>query len=642
MKSVKPNKRYGFSLVEILVAVAIFALLAGGVTFSAIDSVRTVRTLEERAQAVGYINEVTEVLLLLKNQSWGTIIEHADGTEKGLVFSEGGYQIVDGAQDFGDYLVSFVGVPVFRDENNVIVPSGGTEDLHTRVITVTVTWNDILGVTRTQSSVLIVNDWNTERWRQTTEADFQAGTHDLTRVENNFGGEVELEQIVFADWCKPSLSMTAYDLPGQGITQSIVAGVGEVYLGTGANASGISYIGIGVDEADPPNVVVDGQFDGYKTNDIFGEPGYAYIATDANAKEVVIIDTSTGSYHEEGYFDAPGPADASAVVVSGTVGYVVTGSSLYSFDLTAKSGNRPMIGPALSLSGTARGMKIQGGYLFVTTSNTTRQMEIVDIADPAAKTKVGWASLNAAGGVEVSLNEDGTRAYVATAADLSKAELFIVDLTAKTGERPVIASYDTSGMSPKGVAVVSAPRVIIVGSGGEEYQVVNIENEALPTRCGGMEIASGVNDVSTYVNSLGTAYSYIATGDTASEFKIIKGGPGGGGDDGQGYAVLGTFVSQVFDSGGSSAVYFSIDVVGTVPASGDIRVQARAFDTPEPGPEVQWFGPDGTAATYFVVDGSQSIPSIANHQRYIQFKVELLSDTESTPVLEEVVISYQQ
>lgn len=635
----KRANKYGFSLVELLVAVAIFTLMAGSITFAAIDSVRNVRTLEDRTRAVGLINETANLLILIKDSSWRAIMDNSDGTPKGIVEADGSFEIVDGPVSRGEYSVYFIGGPVFRDDDGNIVQTGGHEDYHTREVTITVAWKDILGVERERSTVVFVNDWNAKRWRQTTEEDFLAGTTEFTRVVNKDDGEVELQQVVYADWCKPSLSMSAYDLPGQGITRTIVAGEGEVYLGTGQNASGVSYIGISVDEADPPNVDVVGQFDGHKTNDIFGEDDYSYIATDTNAKEVVIIRTSSLPYVEVGYFDAPGPTDADSVVVDGNMGYVTTESTLYSFDLSSKNGSRPQMG-TLSIAGVASSMKIRSNYLFITSNSTTEQVQIIDISDPANMAKVGWISLDAGGGVDVAVSEDFTRAYVATVAHSSKPELFVVDLTEKTGARPVIGSFDTSGMDPKGVATTPVDRLIIVGSGGQQYQVISIENELSPTKCGGMNIASGIYDVATYVNSVGTAYSYIATGDSNSEFKIIKGGLGGGGDDGQGYAEEGTFESEVFDSGSSQTEFYYVGISGEEPSGAGIRVQIRSGDQADLT-GVGWVGPDGTAGSFFVVGGTQAIPSPASRNRYIQYKLTLNSNTVQTPIFEDITITYQ-
>ena len=73
--------------------------------------------------------------------------------------------------------------------------------------------------------------------------------------------------------------------------------------------------------------------------------------------------------------------------------------------------------------------------------------------------------------------------------------------------------YDTAGMDPKGVVVVTGNRAIIVGTGGtKQYQVINISNESSPTSCGdGLAIASGVNGVSAVLQSNAGHYLFSAS-----------------------------------------------------------------------------------------------------------------------------------
>ena len=68
---------------------------------------------------------------------------------------------------------------------------------------------------------------------------------------------------------------------------------------------------------------------------------------------------------------------------------------------------------------------------------------------------------------------------------------------------------------------------MLVGTKGEEYQLVDIANEATPSRCGGLNIDTGVKGVSSVLEADGDSYSYIITGDSAAELKVIEGGPGG-------------------------------------------------------------------------------------------------------------------
>lgn len=80
---------------------------------------------------------------------------------------------------------------------------------------------------------------------------------------------------------------------------------------------------VSVTSADTPVVTLIGSYDNGKTNDVFGEGNYAYLATDTNAEEVAILDITGTPFTKVGYFDASGNTDANIVITtSGNVGYV--------------------------------------------------------------------------------------------------------------------------------------------------------------------------------------------------------------------------------------------------------------------------------------------------------------------------------
>ena len=97
-----------------------------------------------------------------------------------------------------------------------------------------------------------------------------------------------------------------------------------------------------------------------------------------------------------------------------------------------------------------------------------------------------------------------------------------------------------------------------MGLGGEEYQVIDITNENAASRCGGFQMNSGINGVSTVFTTAHRAYSGIITQDASTELKIIEGGPGGSGND---FVLSGTFESRIFDTQtiatGSAVVAFN-------------------------------------------------------------------------------------
>ncbi len=148
---------------------------------------------------------------------------------------------------------------------------------------------------------------------------------------------MRLGTTTYDDWCRPSTSLSEYDLPGSGLAQSIVAIPGELFMGTGQNSSGFSFIDMNVTSDTTPVGTIIGTYDGGKTNDIYAEADYGYLAVDTNGKEIIIVDIRTLPFTEIGYFNAPGSGDGNSVFVSGTRGYMTDGSKFRIFDLSSKT-----------------------------------------------------------------------------------------------------------------------------------------------------------------------------------------------------------------------------------------------------------------------------------------------------------------
>jgi len=219
-----------------------------------------------------------------------------------------------------------------------------------------------------------------------------------------------------------------------------------------------------------------------------------------------------------------------------------------------------------------------------------------------------------------------------------------MDTSSKSGTRPIIQSIDIPSTTIRGISVVqegSKKYAIIVGTNGQEYQVYNITTETSPTKCGGMEINNGIYDIDSIRDSYTNAFSYIITGDTAKEFKIIRGGPGGGGEDGYAFYDQGTYESTPFNSESTSSEYYVLAIKTDIPSATTIKIQVRASDNSNMSGST-WIGPDGTASTYFDVTGVYDLPTGIVGQ-YFQYKVAYTSTSiENSALLEELVINYEK
>lgn len=530
----------GQIIIELLIAFGLASILFPALLTGLISAQNGKVQQQQRLTAVGYLREGEEAVRSIREANWSYIANVTGQGVQHTVDNGTAWSLVTGSETIGDFTRS------------IVITDINPADPSLKKVTVTVAWSNILPTNISSTFFL-------SRWKNMTSDLTATGT-----LINQGNG----------DWCAPTLNLAQLDLSKNGVANAISAfqfgSTVQIAAGTGDNASGVSYANVSVtDPLSPatPSASIVGTFDGYKTNDVFTEQNYAYLATDTNSKEVEIVDLTyltAGKYSEAGYFDAPGNGNAASVATSGNVGYMVGGTKLYSFDLNSKVGSRPIIDPdGVTLPGTAGRMIIWGQRAYITTSSLTGQMVIADISDPADLKIKKTIALDAAAGSAVYVNAEGTRAYVATHTSSTKPEVFIIntdETSALYGS--VINTYDTNGMDPRGIVVVNIPRLVVVGTGGEEYQVVNITDEAvnpLP-RCGGLQIDTGVNGASTVFTAAQRAYSYIVTGDASTELKIIEGGPGGSGTGG-GLTVE----SPILDAGHTST-FNRISITGLTPA----------------------------------------------------------------------------
>lgn len=464
---------------------------------------------------------------------------------------------------------------------------------------------------------------------QTTQVEFDAGEKLGTITTNNNGGEITLSAGGQGNWCEPNLSITALDLPKSGVANAVTAIEGLVFAGTGNNASGVSFAKVTVSNTNPPTSTVIGTFDGYKTNGVFGETNYAYLATDNHTKEIEIINLTTNPYSEAGYFNAPGNDQGDSIWVAGNVGYMTDENKLYTFDLSSKSGPRSQLG-SVNLAGDGKKIVVVGTFAYVATANTTAQLQIINVSNPSSPSVVGQASLPGLGASDVYVNQTGTRAYLVTAQSAILKEFFIIDISTKTGNRPTLGSYEANGMNPKGVTIVTGNKAILVGTGAEEYQVLDIANESAPVRCGGLNIDAGVNGVASVLEADADAYSYIITGDASSELKIIEGGPGGR------YASSGTYISSVFNPGYATS-YNHLSFTANIPNQTSLTAQAAVSVNCI---DFNFVGPDGTSNTFYNPIGG-AIPVNLSAGSCFKYKLYLsATDSSATPVFNDITINY--
>lgn len=626
----------GQTLIEIILTIGLASIVIPAILTGAISQRGGKAQLIEKDYATPLLKEAQEATRSVRERGWSAF------SVNGIFHPEivsGEWILAPNEEAIGNFRRKITISDVERNESGVVVSEGGTVDPSTKKVVATVSWDKPYA--SLIESTMYLTRYKNASYTETTLAQFNQGTKNGVTITNTQGGEVLLGAGGGGDWCSPNTSIVAsLDLPKNGVANALSAYQGRAIAGTGENSSGVSLADINITNTSPPTPSITQTFNGYKTNDVYIDGNFAYIATDDNQKEIVIIDLTTST--EVGSFNSDGPWNATSVFVLGNRGYMTSGLTLYIFDLSSKVGSRPKLGSYLFL-GSATSVVVSGNYAYVSLALSIIELQIIDIENPQSLFNIGWADVNATDGKKVFVNSSATRAYLATGQDTNRREFFIIDISSKNGARPTVGSYDSSGMNPAGLSVVPGNKALLVGSGAEEYQVIDITNESSPSRCGGLNIDTGIRGVVGILENDGDAYSYIVTGDQAAELKILEGGPGGQ------FSTSGTFESQTFDA--SSEVAFNrIFVSADKPSSSDIKYQIAVSDANQQtgtcsGISFNFLGPGGSTNSYYASDSVIFLNSdglgYENPGQCFKYKAFLSTqDPTQTPVLYDITVNY--
>lgn len=519
---VRPIKyKKGQIIIELLVAFGLAGILLPAL-LSGLVGVRAGKVQQQqRVIATGLLKEGEEAVRSVREADWNNIVSPAVtmGLPYHPVTGSGSWSLSPGEETLGDFTRS------------IVFSEFAPEDPSLKKVEITVSWGSC--PTSCVTSTLYL-----ARWKNTSLTD---------------SGTVQPQGQGFGNWCAPSLAQTIVDLNRQGHPTSLRATEtpnavdgSRVLAGTGANSSGPAFTNLKIIGDSPPVVTNLGDYNGtpqVKVNGFSGDSHYAFLGTDNRGIE--FLDLTTNPISKIGSFNPSGMKNVNDVYVVGNTGYAVTSDKFYIFGISPDRKTSTPSG-TLDLANGARVVVDPSGlYAYVPNPDPAGELKIIDVhSDPMNLTgaDVTNVDVDGAAGRDVFINPSATRAYLATAADPNKPEFFIINIT--DPKNPSIftdnATYDTNGMDPYGLTLVTDNYVIMVGFGGNEYQVFNVANDQVsfcPNHALGtdyLNIDSGVYAVSSVLQSNGNAYSYIATGDAGAELRIIEGGPGGGGSGSNG------------------------------------------------------------------------------------------------------------
>ena len=145
----------GSSILEIIVAVAIFILITSSVVVLYLGSQSTTLRDKEKLQADMYLQQGMEAVRSIRDYSFTNV---TNGTH-GLSNSSGYWQFSGSSDTLGQFTRTTLVESVQRDSGCSIVASGGTTDTNSKKVTVTMNWDYEAGNSTSISATEYFNNW---------------------------------------------------------------------------------------------------------------------------------------------------------------------------------------------------------------------------------------------------------------------------------------------------------------------------------------------------------------------------------------------------------------------------------------------------------------------------------------------------
>lgn len=653
----------GQMLVEVLLAIGLAAILLPALLTGLIASRAAKPEQDQRMQAVALMKETEAAVKSIRNNDWNTFSALSGKGALHPIISSSAWATASGSQSVNNLTQQFVVSDVNRDSNGNITAIG-TPDPSTKQVVITISW------TQPYSSSLSTTLYLTRTGNltniETTTTDFNRGTTTNSSVIATTGSSIPLDGEVElgaggsgGDWCKPGqFVLQTFDLPGQGVATSITATSSATnnyaYTTTGGNASGDALDALTIDHSSPPNVTNPSFNNEAKAYGVFVDSLNSYVYFNENDPPNHTVRILHGTtLASAGYFDASSNGTGSSIYVLGNNGFTTVGSKLYSFSVATINGSssQAQLG-SINLAGTGNRVFVVGTNAYVATSSTTSQLQIINVSNPSNMSVTKSINLgNSQAATDVYVNSSQTYAYIVTSYSAGKNDFFIVDLNNTNN----IYGYQTvNNMSPKGIAIVSGNRAIVVGSGGEEYTVYDVTTPSAVTRCGGMTPAgvTTINAVAPILQPDGNAYAYIVTDNSSAEFQIILGGSGGQFST-SGIYESGTFDPYTIDGISTLRSFNRLNATVAQPAATTLQVQvavAAPINNSCNGVTYTYVGPNGDKSSYFTpsdgildaaIPTSTYSPTYQNPGRCFRYKAWLYStDPSQTPIIYDATLNY--
>jgi len=447
--------RKGFGIIEVIVAMGIFIIVASTGVVTVLHSFSANRISEDTTEATLYSQEGLEAGRSIRNNDWNNL---TPGTY-GLSNTGGSWSFSGTSNTSGKFTRQIIISQVTRDANGNINPVGapGDVDPDTFHINSKVTWTAYSGKLNTVD----VQAWLTY-WKKNT----------------------------FAGWINPN-QQTSFDLPGGQDAYAVRVQGNYAYVLTNSASENF----IAVDISGLPNLFVASTFSiSENPFDIAISGSYAYTSSRDNNAELQIVNISDPlSPSLAGSLNVPGIADGQGVFSVGSTVYLVRASSSNDEFIIINASNPSSPTPigSLDLGASGNEVFVSGNYAYIASSSDSQELQVIDISNPTTPSNIG--SYNLTGSADALTITGFANIVIIGRSNSPQGDMFIFDVTTATS--PQLVSSFTAGGSVNDVSVESnnAYAFLATEATTKEFQVVEISSLSSPTLFGSLDESDILN-----------------------------------------------------------------------------------------------------------------------------------------------------
>ncbi|MFA5188574.1 MAG: prepilin-type N-terminal cleavage/methylation domain-containing protein [Patescibacteria group bacterium] len=478
------KNKNGFTLIEILLAAAIFLIIFLGVSFLMLDNLNFSFNNQERIRAEFLAQEGIEATKAIADNNFKDL---TDGSH-GLAINNNQWQLTDAAENLNQTLKN--------GQRQIIISD---QDTNLKKVESLVTWQDIKNNSKETSLLTFLSNWQRTLggdWSEPVVDGFYAMVSEARSVFHvgnytyigalNFKDEPDFYVFDTADLKNPALVAT---------------------LDLGANTWAT-------------------------INSIYVVGNYAYLATNINGREFVVLDISDPQNPiDVAHQTTQTLTDATGIHVSGDYAYLTNlwkknQKQLYVFNIANPL--NPDFVSRIDLADSAYNLTFQNNYVFVASGKDDQELQIIDVADPQGSTL--YTSLDLPGANDAyDVYVKDNKGYLVRAAGTDSSEFYILDLSNLQSPQIIsslkLASNFRTVYAFGPASAETGDKYMFVGGDldKEQFQVIDISDLNNPRVISTLDINGIVYDLVT-----DDVAAYLAVGGGLTGFnglKIVVPGP---------------------------------------------------------------------------------------------------------------------